>query len=632
MSDIKPVSQLPETTAVSGDDVLPVVSGGQTKKVKVSSLQGSIFPGGVVAFDTVSTMNSHLEYPDGTAGRVDNDPTPANNGDWRKSGASGTGSWVQSSYDRVALVANRVTTLEEPPIDPGLFARPGYYQTDGSYHADTNWGATGLLRVDGLWLGEFSLYGHTAVNSIAFFDVNEAFISGSVAAAIGDYITTFPPIPASAVYVAFSCQALSLNSQQFMSILARPSGSPPDLSRGIFALDAVWYSSSVGYIDTSGQPTDLSDTNWLFSDYLLVTPGTEIVCALMGHTLVNSISFYDKNRFYLSGYNAAADTYPGAIFAQTVTAPAGAAFMRVAFGNPSVYTLNTSYGYGASATYNLDLTSSIGTIVDEAAANASALDLLPYKSRRKMALLATDKVILYGTSISSTDYPWYQEAMTDLTGAVVYNGGFSGYNAAQLASDTCLQRIFDYGARLIVAMIGGNDTGEVGTVGTFSGAVAGEPLVQETDTAIDYNGTYFIQAVSQIMRKVVDYYYNIRARAGLTGTETEAQKEAMIDAVLKPVFIFCTPLPQQRNDASDPFSQPDNWQRKRDAVVECCNKYKVHCVDLFKEVPFDMSLEPYWTSPTDKTTDNGIYYMDGLHPNKWGFQVVSEIVCAELGL
>ena len=43
-----------------------------------------------------------------------------------------------------------------------------------------------------------------------------------------------------------------------------------------------------------------------------------------------------------------------------------------------------------------------------------------------------------------------------------------------------------------------------------------------------------------------------------------------------------------------------------------------------------MSLEPYWTSPTDKDTNNGIYTMDGLHPNKYGYRRIAEIFCKDI--
>jgi len=242
------------------------------------------------------------------------------------------------------------------------------------------------------------------------------------------------------------------------------------------------------------------------------------------------------------------------------------------------------------------------------------------------------KTILYGDSISSTDYPWYKSAMEKITGGTVYNGGFSGYNTANLAKNAQLKRIFDYEPNLIVALVGGNDTGAANSVGTFNGYVDGEPVVQETNISVDYNGTYFIQAVSHIIRKIKAEYYDIRNRANLTGTETEAEKEAKIDAVLKPYFLFCTTIAQKRNNDNNAFSKPDNWERKRKAVIECCEKYQVQCIDLFDLFRVDMSLEPFWVPPTNMTNNRGIYTMDGLHPNKYGYNKMARVIGVELGI
>ena len=62
----------------------------------------------IVGKATRADLNTSLAFAEGTIGYVTNDPTPANNGYYRKTGASGSGSWVQSSYDRVVAVENRL--------------------------------------------------------------------------------------------------------------------------------------------------------------------------------------------------------------------------------------------------------------------------------------------------------------------------------------------------------------------------------------------------------------------------------------------------------------------------------------------------------------------------------------------
>lgn len=66
----------------------------------------------IIAYATKADLDADLAHPEGTPGLVTNDTTTANNGFYRKTGASGSGSWVQSSYDRVALVEGDVSTLQ----------------------------------------------------------------------------------------------------------------------------------------------------------------------------------------------------------------------------------------------------------------------------------------------------------------------------------------------------------------------------------------------------------------------------------------------------------------------------------------------------------------------------------------
>src|SRR3546814_11191841 len=112
------------------------------------------------------------------------------------------------------------------------------------------------------------------------------------------------------------------------------------------------------------------------------------------------------------------------------------------------------------------------------------------------------------------------------------------------SSDVCSSdlTILAADAKLIVALLGANDGGAAGTVGTF-GAIPGEPVVSETDIDADYAGTKFIQAVSHIIRKLVADYDNVRERADLSGSETASTKKATYDAVLKETATMATQMP-----------------------------------------------------------------------------------------
>ena len=91
-----------------------------------------------------------------------------------------------------------------------------------------------------------------------------------------------------------------------------------------------------------------------------------------------------------------------------------------------------------------------------------------------------------------------------------------------------------------------------------------------------------------------------------------------------PVMVFCTDLPQQRESADSPWSRQENWERKRLAILECCEKNGVACLDLYTLCGFDMTKEPTYTPPTDMVHDRGVYFMDGLHPNPRGTDVIAD--------
>lgn len=89
------LSELPAnastTAAIAAlDDRVDVIEAGQSA--------------GMLGFATKADMDADLAHPAGTLALVTNDSTPANNGTYRKTGASGAGSWV--------LSADRVTALE----------------------------------------------------------------------------------------------------------------------------------------------------------------------------------------------------------------------------------------------------------------------------------------------------------------------------------------------------------------------------------------------------------------------------------------------------------------------------------------------------------------------------------------
>lgn len=579
-------------------------------------------------YATQALMFADLSPADGTVRLVTNDPTNSYNGSYRKVGAQGTGSWAPTT-DRIAALDGRLSSLDRATAYLArIFVNPGYTAVDGSQSTDATWSRSNYIDMETVIIGGFALAGHTSVRSIEFFDAAYVSLGYVAGASIGAPVTSLGTIPAGARYVRFvryvgTTPALTAVAQYFTLTANPTSVLSKEVAQGQATVDLLAGVPLInGYVGTDGY-TLSTDSNWRRTDYLAVVANGTIAYTLGGHTAIESIAFYDAKKQFISGVHASVNN---TVISGIVPVPATAYYARLSFDAPGFI----AAPHTNAASLSFSMPAKILSNSQGAAQSAPALTV--YKAPRRLKLASTDKVILYGDSISSTDYPWYRDRMAEITGANVYNGGFSGYTAAQLAADAQLQRIFDYVPNAIVMLIGANDSGAAGTVGTFDGSVSGEAYVTQTDITANYAGTTLIQAIDHAVRKTKAHYYNIRARAALTGSETEAEKTAKIDALEKPMIILATTLPQQRNNSADAFSQTANWQRRRDAIVEVANRNHVHCVDLFNQRVIDMTLEPYWTSPTNKTTDNGIYTMDGLHPNKWGARWMADVICGDAGL
>lgn len=224
-------------------------------------------------------------------------------------------------------------------------------------------------------------------------------------------------------------------------------------------------------------------------------------------------------------------------------------------------------------------------------------------------------ILLAGDSRSSDDYTFYKDTLEKKTGAEVLIEGASGMNAAYNASGEYLERVTGKEHTVSIWLVGGNDEGSEGTIGTFSEdselGRQGEAHVEEVNINGEYNGNSFIQAVDYSMRKY---------------------KKLCSDNYGKkaPVMIYCTDLPQQRDSADSEWSKKENWERKRLAILECCEKNDIECLDLYELCNFDMSIEPMFVAPTDKVNNHGVYYMDGLHPNPKGIDLITDFEIMKL--
>jgi lysophospholipase L1-like esterase len=236
-------------------------------------------------------------------------------------------------------------------------------------------------------------------------------------------------------------------------------------------------------------------------------------------------------------------------------------------------------------------------------------------------------IYLYGDSISSTDYSWYGTYLASKTGANVTVGGKSGRNVAQLTDLTFLNVVTAATPDLIIFLPGGNDAGTQGTIGTFNPLVTGstgEILVSDPIVTTAYSGNTYIEAIAYTMR-----YLNKALNDFRTGvTSYNAVTTNPYPAGRKTKIIALGGLPQKRydNTLTQPFNNPLNHKRKSDAVLECCNRYHIPFLNSLQMCGWNMDLEPFWPSPTDMVNSYGIYTMDGLHPNRYGYDRLTDVI------
>lgn len=525
------------------------------------------------------------------------------------------------SVAQAAAVAGNVSKLSMPQVD---LANVGYITLSGSFVADNTWRHSDYIPTRSLKIVGLSVKGNANALSVAWYDESKVFISGIASAA---RVTDPGIMPATAKFVRFTDfnDAASIAAR----VLAIATAAYPDafvLASGASPVELITAAAwSVGYISyPAGQI--ITDTNFQYSQLMYLAEGTSLKYNLLNQTQVSSIACYNANGIYIGGLSGAASTATPE--SGTFILLAGTKSIRLSKPNPAG-NIPVAVKFIPSINIGLNV---VKEVISSTSEPVPIRDNACRKIMRKPVLFPASKILLYGDSRFSTDYTFAKDAFEAVTGASVYNGGFSGQTVAATALDDRLQRIWDYMPDVIVFLPGGNDTGASGTVGSFDGSVYNEPVVAQTDIAVNYAGSKFIQAVDHTVRKIQAYYYNIRVRAALSGLETEAEKTAKIDALVKPYIILCTDVPQQRTDGSNAFSVAANWTRKRDAIAEVGQKNNVHTVDTMTDLAVNMALEPYYVGPTDKLTNTGIYTMDGLHPNKWGHRRIAEIVCGDSGI
>lgn len=480
---------------------------------------------------------------------------------------------------------------------------------------DTNYKTTEIIDLDNCVAIRFALYQYnnndtdTHLSMIAYYDENLNFIESiTKIAETNSHISATVIPPASAKY-AVACLYRPLESNSYVKFYyTKKELAGNSVEKEINLCDMP---VERGYIKTDGGI--IVDENWGYTNYIRVEQGKSLKLSMYGHKIINSVSYYDKDKRLIGGVNGGVSYLCGTderFIYGVETIPENTVYIRLC------YRINANQG--SKCKYSLNIFDEKETM----SGNGDSIIMLQQQifslSQSTSKPLNGKMVFLAGDSRSSTDYSFYKEAIEEKSGVTAIVGGASGWKTSQIASNSYFERLINNAHDYSIWLVGGNDTGESGTVGTFNAqspnGANGESVVSETDISLDYNGTTFIQAVDHIMRKYKHIFYNWKT----------------LNNGHKPKMIFCTDIPQKRSGGAETWNMTANWERKRNAIIECCEKNNIALLDLYKLCNFDMSFEPEWVSPTDKTTNNGLYFMDGLHPNKYGIDIITSLELEEL--
>lgn len=493
----------------------------------------------------------------------------------------------------------------------------GYRWIDeqGLVHEDSNYAITRIMDLTDCKAIKFRLYQYNDdstdrhLSMIAYYDENLNHIESVTQIAESNGVIEATVIPPSEAKYAIAGLYKPIGNGYvnfYYDVNAMSNG-----DNIMKTFDLCECPTSNGYIRTDD--VIIADENWVYTDYIPVKAGATLELSMHGHKAVNSVSYYDINKTLIGAVVADIEYIIGTTekFKYGIeTIPENAVFVRLC------------YRIGASTIskckYTINISETMKRIRQHDTDIIKLYSVLGVIAQSTEKVLTGKTVFLAGDSRSSTDYSFYGETMEEKTGATVIVGGASGWKTSAIASDSYFTRLTNNAHDFSIWLVGGNDTGESETVGTFDNTsvngIAGESVVEETDISIDYSGNTFVQAVDHIMRKYKALFYDWKTLANGH----------------KPKMIFCTDIPQKRSGGGSTWNLPDNWERKRQAIIECCKKNNVACLDLYALCNFDMEYEPEWTSPTDKVNNNGLYFMDGLHPNKYGIDIITSLEIEEI--
>ena len=243
-----------------------------------------------------------------------------------------------------------------------------------------------------------------------------------------------------------------------------------------------------------------------------------------------------------------------------------------------------------------------------------SISLFSIKQTRLIKNLKGKTILLFGDSRSSSDYTWYKDLLEEKTGATVLNNGQSGATPKSMIDSGYLDEMLDIPHDICIMFLCGNISGAKSFIGTFSWGSTlntwGEDVVSRWNGSDSFDTTESskpIQHVDYIVQK-----YN---------------KKFFADRKHK--LYLLTDIPSKREGEHHNYTILCNYG-KSEMIKEVCAQNKVPYIDTMAKCRFNEDFEPSYTPPTDLTTNNGVYYMDGLHLNEYGNDVLTDVIVHDL--
>lgn len=225
-------------------------------------------------------------------------------------------------------------------------------------------------------------------------------------------------------------------------------------------------------------------------------------------------------------------------------------------------------------------------------------------------------ILLFGDSRSSNDYTWYKDKLAEKTGATVLNKGKSGATPKSMIDEGYLEEMLTIEHDICIMFLCGNISGYKKSLGTFTWGSPlqawGEDVVKrcEDEDLDNFDTTTYskpIQQIDYMVRKYNQKYYGDK----------------------KHKLYILTDIPSKRKGETHGYRIVCNFG-KRELIKEVCSQNEVTYIDTMLKCGFNEDFEPAYTPPTDMNTNNGVYYMDGLHLNEFGCDVLTDVICKDI--